>query len=275
MARQDILSKERSDAMGDPVWGRPTPFTRWMDRGARQATSSLLKRFRNFSVSPKELDKTLERSKLLSTPLPVPDSEMVDPREGERKLLEHNEAHNIASEAVNRILSLKNSSSKDRLRVSVQRCIEIFGRHETDLSLGGQIKALRLSAAPAPPPPPPHIARRPDASEETSPTVTEQPAPSISKLAARQPLKGRAGPDTGSSEVQIAILTAKIRVLATALRKEGRMDKMNKRNLRLLVHKRQKLLKYLHRKERGGPRWTFLIEKLGLTEGTWRGEISL
>ncbi len=258
--------------MGDPVWGRPTDFTRDLDKGARQATTKLLKGFRNLSVSPKELGETLEQSKLLSTPLPVLDSEMVDPGEGERKLLEHLKAHSIAAEAVNRILSLRNSNSKDRLRVNVQRCINTFGRHSTDSRLGRQIRELRPSAAPAPPL---RVGRTSDDLENALSTGTQQQAQSFSKSTARNPLKERAGPDTGSSEVQIAILTAKIRVLATALRKDGRMDKMNKRNLRLLVHKRQKLLRYLHRKERGGPRWTNLIDKLGLTEGTWKGEISL
>ena len=86
----------------------------------------------------------------------------------------------------------------------------------------------------------------------------------------------RAGPDTGSSEVQIAILTAKIRVLANELEaKRGHKDKINKRNLRVMVHKRQKLLKYLRKKERGSDRWRNLVETLGLAEGTWKGEISL
>jgi len=53
------------------------------------------------------------------------------------------------------------------------------------------------------------------------------------------------------------------------------MDKMNKRNLRLLVHRRQKLMAYLRRKERGGPRWKNVVEMLGLTEGMWRGQIVL
>lgn len=82
----------------------------------------------------------------------------------------------------------------------------------------------------------------------------------------------RVGPDTGSAEVQVAILTTKINVLADNL---GKKDKHNKRNLRLLVHKRQKLLKYLRRKERGGPRWQHLMDKLGLGDAMWKGEISL
>jgi ribosomal protein S15 len=86
----------------------------------------------------------------------------------------------------------------------------------------------------------------------------------------------RAGPDTGSSEVQIAILTAKIRTLTKALDiNRGYKDKHNKRNLRLLVHRRQKLLAYMERKERGSERWTRMIEKLGLTPATWRGQIDL
>ena len=85
----------------------------------------------------------------------------------------------------------------------------------------------------------------------------------------------RAGPDTGSSEVQIGILTVKIKALADYLQLRGKKDKVNKRNLRLLVHRRQKLLRYVQKKERGGHRWQHLVETLGLTDGTWKGEISL
>ncbi|KPI42970.1 uncharacterized protein AB675_2098 [Cyphellophora attinorum] len=63
-----------------------------------------------------------------------------------------------------------------------------------------------------------------------------------------------------------------INVLAANL---GGQDKINKRNLRLLVHKRQKHLNYLRKQDRGGPRWRNLVEKLGVNDGMWRGEISL
>ena len=122
---------------------------------------------------------------------------------------------------------------------NIQRCIDTFGRHNTDAIL-----------APRP----------------GKQVLTKQ------EQAERMP---RIGQDTGSSEVQIAILTAKIRNLADVLGKRGYMDKHNKRNLRLLVHRRQKLLQYLRRKEKGGPRWQNLTETLGLTEGTWKGEITL
>jgi ribosomal protein S15P/S13E len=61
-------------------------------------------------------------------------------------------------------------------------------------------------------------------------------------------------------------------VLADNLYKK---DKLNKRNLRLMVHKRQKLLTYLRRRERAGPRWRSLVENLGIQDAMWKGEISL
>lgn len=157
------------------------------------------------------------------------------PEERKKKL---DQEHANAQEALRRISSLALGNSKDRLRVNIQRCIDVFGRHNTDTSL-------------------------PQKAKSGDPLHDEQMRPP------------RVGPDTGSSEVQIAILTAKIRAVADFLETRGTMDKVNKRNLRLLVHRRAKLLKYLRRRERGGPRWQNLIDKLGLTEGTWKGEITL
>jgi ribosomal protein S15 len=85
----------------------------------------------------------------------------------------------------------------------------------------------------------------------------------------------RAGPDTGSSEVQAAILTVKIRNLSRHLELIGRTDKHNKRNLRLLVHKRQKHLKYLKRKEKGGVRWRNIMDVLGLDDEAVQNEIMM
>ena len=75
--------------------------------------------------------------------------------------------------------------------------------------------------------------------------------------------------------MQIAILTAKIRVLADRYEGVNRNDKVNKRNLRLLLHRRQKLLKYMERKERGGERWRYMLGLLGLTEASWKGQIAV
>jgi len=57
---------------------------------------------------------------------------------------------------------------------------------------------------------------------------------------------GKNNSDTGSPEVQIAILTEEILNLAEHLRKH-RQDKNSKRGLILKVAKRRKLLKYLKR----------------------------
>ena len=57
---------------------------------------------------------------------------------------------------------------------------------------------------------------------------------------------GKNDKDTGSSEVQIALLTDRIRVL-TEHAKTNKKDNHSKRGLVMLVSKRKKLLKYLRR----------------------------
>ncbi len=154
---------------------------------------------------------------------------------------EHEAAHARAAEALRRILHLDAGSAKDRRHANVRRCVETFGRHNTD-------RVLRPRA--------PARGHEDDHAERA-------PAP-------------RAGPDTGSSEVQIAILTAKIRALANELeRGRGYRDKVGKRDLRLLVHRRQRLLRYMERRERGSERWTNLIATLGLTKATYQGQITI
>jgi ribosomal protein S15 len=152
-----------------------------------------------------------------------------------------NRDHENAVRALSLITSLGNSSGRDRTRVNVQRCVEEFGRHRTDSCLPPKPASLQYLRQ-------------------------------LEAEGSRPQLRSRSGPDTGSSEVQIAILTTKINVLADNLHKK---DKHNKRNLRLLVHRRQKLLAYLKRKERGGPRWQNLVDKLGINDAMWQGEISL
>lgn len=300
-----MLKKERASTLGDPVRGVTTPFVRSFDtalppepspssastqtrikqspvsgaRGPKAETSDHL----NFFLSKSELESGIARSKWLTQPLPNKkksdglNSEESRPKEStnsefdneisfeisnilvdrpdhagaagqlqdyasnstpEQRQKKMKQDHKTAEEALRRISSLSLGSSKDRLRVNMERCIEVFGRHNTDKSL------------------PP----KPEAVAAINNPVEKDP---------------RIGPDTGSSEVQIAILTAKIRALAEGLELRGGPDKVNKRNLRLLVHRRAKLLKYLRRKERGGPRWQNIIDTLGLTDGTWKGEISM
>lgn len=67
--------------------------------------------------------------------------------------------------------------------------------------------------------------------------------------------------DTGSPEVQVAILTSRISTLTEHF-KTHKKDNHSRRGLLKLVAQRRKLLDYLKRKEEA--RYTALIKNLGL-----------
>ena len=67
--------------------------------------------------------------------------------------------------------------------------------------------------------------------------------------------------DTGSPEVQIAILTSRIQTLTEHFKSHAK-DNHSRRGLLMLVNKRRSLLDYLRRKNE--TRYTDLIAKLGL-----------
>ncbi len=67
--------------------------------------------------------------------------------------------------------------------------------------------------------------------------------------------------DTGSSEVQVALLTEKINKLNEHLKK-NKKDHHSRRGLVMMVGKRKRLLKYLQDNEL--ERYKKLIKKLGL-----------
>ncbi len=67
--------------------------------------------------------------------------------------------------------------------------------------------------------------------------------------------------DTGSPEVQVAILTTRI-VNLTEHFKTHNKDNHSRRGLLMLVNKRRSLLKYLKSKDE--PRYQSLIKRLGL-----------
>jgi small subunit ribosomal protein S15 len=71
----------------------------------------------------------------------------------------------------------------------------------------------------------------------------------------------RGSDDTGSPEVQIAILTERITNLTEHFKTHAK-DNHSRRGLLMLVNKRRSLLDYLKRKDE--PRYTQLIAKLGL-----------
>ncbi|GIW39993.1 MAG: 30S ribosomal protein S15 [Candidatus Binatia bacterium] len=72
---------------------------------------------------------------------------------------------------------------------------------------------------------------------------------------------GRAPKDTGSPEVQVALLTARIEYLTEHF-KTHKKDHHSRRGLLKLVGQRRRLLEYL--KRRDNERYKALIERLGL-----------
>jgi small subunit ribosomal protein S15 len=67
--------------------------------------------------------------------------------------------------------------------------------------------------------------------------------------------------DTGSPEVQIALLSERINYLTTHLRAHGK-DHASRRGLIMMVNKRRRLLDYLNRRE--PDRYREIVERLSL-----------
>ncbi|KAF3491440.1 uncharacterized protein GIQ15_00957 [Arthroderma uncinatum] len=251
ISRHRQLNEARTAALGDPVASESTPLIEAMlnpslyptlgSKGVHVPPGNDEMSYVNYCISKQELEDALERSKKLTRPVEPIDSSTFDPQQAEDAAKKHEEDHKTAEEAVRRILMMKNGNNKNRTKLNVKRSIDILGRHNTDRVL------------------------------DIKPAAAGQDPASL-EASAKRP---RAGPDTGSPEVQVAILTSRILVLANQLKTTSHKDKHNKRRLRLFVHRRQKLLKYLRRKERGGPRWQNLMETLGLKDAAWQGEITL
>jgi small subunit ribosomal protein S15 len=72
---------------------------------------------------------------------------------------------------------------------------------------------------------------------------------------------GRGDTDTGSPEVQVALLTARINELTEHLR-EHKKDHHSRRGLLMLVGQRRRLLNYLNRRD--VDRYRGLVQELGL-----------
>ncbi|CAR23177.1 37S ribosomal protein S28 [Lachancea thermotolerans] len=78
--------------------------------------------------------------------------------------------------------------------------------------------------------------------------------------------------DTGSSEVQAAIMTVRIQNLAKHIQ-ENKNDHKNTRILRMLVQQRQNILRYLKRDKPERYFWT--IQKLGLSDNAVVSEFNM
>jgi small subunit ribosomal protein S15 len=72
---------------------------------------------------------------------------------------------------------------------------------------------------------------------------------------------GRSGEDTGSAEVQVALLTERINELTGHLREHSK-DHHSRRGLLMLVGKRRRLLRYLQSSDL--ERYRALVADLGL-----------
>ena len=72
---------------------------------------------------------------------------------------------------------------------------------------------------------------------------------------------GRGSDDTGSPEVQVAIITSRINTLTEHFKTHAK-DNHSRRGLLMMVNKRRSLLDYLRREDE--KRYTDLIAKLGL-----------
>lgn len=73
----------------------------------------------------------------------------------------------------------------------------------------------------------------------------------------------RADKDTGSPEVQVSLITGRIKYLTEHF-KSNKKDFHSRRGLQSLVNKRRKLLKYLKRND--SARYQTLIQSLGLRD---------
>ena len=73
----------------------------------------------------------------------------------------------------------------------------------------------------------------------------------------------RADKDTGSPEVQVSLMTGRIKYLTDHF-KANKKDFHSRRGLQALVNKRRKLLVYLKREDRA--RYSTLIQKVGLRD---------
>ncbi len=72
---------------------------------------------------------------------------------------------------------------------------------------------------------------------------------------------GKAEEDTGSPEVQVAIITERIKNLTEHLRTHAK-DKHSRRGLLILVGQRRRLLDYVRSRDQA--RYTDLIQRLGI-----------
>lgn len=126
----------------------------------------------------------------------------------------------------------------------------------------GQARHGSVSPVTASPPRKPSVPRlaRPAADFRPQEIVTIMSVADINKAEIIQ-ANARASADTGSPEVQVALLTARINELTPHFKTHAK-DHHGRRGLLKMVNQRKRLLSYL--KDKDADRYTALIQKLGL-----------
>lgn len=267
LARKDVLRQERAEAIGDPVRSRPTPFIASLKKGTPAPLqhvppkptsdpdlSAPLDATSEAGLSPTTNAILTEKVNHQTSPLnffltPAEFEESVQYSKALTKPLPGRE-----NALVDPLSTQRRSRGHDDDHMNAERALARIAALDNGNSKDKTRNNIQRCIS--------EFGRH--QTDSTLPPPLTSTTPVV-----------RAGPDTGSSEVQVAILTTKINILADQMDVVGHKDKHNKRNLRLLVHRRQKLLAYLRRRERGGPRWQNLMDKLGLGDASWKGEISL
>jgi ribosomal protein S15 len=247
VARQEAAIAVREKGWGDHVHGIPTPYVESFDSvgqdegvsqygdGSQPLPTS--KDRLNHFMTRSELDDALQHAFDMTKPQESQQAEGATDQTLSERIQKHSSLHAYRSEVINRLMSLDMASGKLKRHTNIKRIVADLGRHNTDDKL-----------VPMPP------------------SITPNTVPKA----------GRSGPDTGSSEVQIGILTLKIRKLSQMLEgPKGYKDHYAKRDLRLLCHRRQRLLRYMERKERGSERWQNMLKTLGLTPATWKEQLTM
>lgn len=147
LTRRAELEETRVSSLGNPVRGVTTPFIESLDSGKPLSEAEGV--HLNYRFDPATVQAQLERSEKLAVPLseigkkaaagPFQWSDSI--KYGKTKDMErtvdeieaqNKKDHARAAEAIARITALENGSSKDRMRVNISRCVETFGRHNTD-----------------------------------------------------------------------------------------------------------------------------------------------
>lgn len=100
------------------------------------------------------------------------------------------------------------------------------------------------------------------ASNRKKKEVSAVPAPSEEKMQVIEEYQVKPG-DTGSPEVQVALLTKRIEKLVGHL-KSNPSDNHSRRGLLGIVSKRRRLLNYLEKKDK--KRYTEIVKKVGLSK---------